>query len=71
MCIRDRTPNEIFKLTEDFDADTLVKTLKEAGFKKLIVTAKHHDGFCIWAVSYTHLDVYKRQSKWGAGNIFI
>ena len=33
----DKTPNEIFKLTEDFDADTLVKTLKEAGFKKLIV----------------------------------
>ena len=27
----DKTPNEIFKLTEDFDADTLVKTLKEAG----------------------------------------
>ena len=25
----DKTPNEIFKLTEDFDADTLVKTLKE------------------------------------------
>lgn len=53
----DKSPNEIFKLTEDFDADTLVKTLKEAGFEKLIVTAKHHDGFCIWASDETAYDV--------------
>ena len=53
----DKTPNEIFKLTKDFDADTLVKSIKDAGFKKLIVTAKHHDGFCIWASDYTKYDV--------------
>ena len=52
-----KQPNEIFKLTENFDAETLVKTLKEAGFKKLIVTAKHHDGFCIWASGATEYDV--------------
>ena len=53
----DKTPNEIFKLTKDFDAETLVSAIKEAGFHKLIVTAKHHDGFCIWASDYTEYDV--------------
>lgn len=48
-----KTPDEIFKLEQDFDADKYVKALKDAGFKKLIVTAKHHDGFCIWASDHT------------------
>ena len=52
-----KKPSEIFKLKEDFDAETLVNTLKEAGFKKLIVTAKHHDGFCIWDSKHTEYDV--------------
>ena len=53
----DKAPSEIFTLKQDFDAETLVKTLKDAGFKKLIVTAKHHDGFCIWDSEYTKYDV--------------
>ena len=53
----DRAPSEIFTLTEDFDAETFVSTLKEAGFEKLIVTAKHHDGFCIWDSKWTEYDV--------------
>ena len=53
----DKAPSEIFKLKKDFDAETLVNTLKEAGFKKLIVTAKHHDGFCIWDSAHTTYDV--------------
>lgn len=53
----DKKPSEIFTLKQDFDAETLVKTLKDAGFKKLIVTAKHHDGFCIWDSKYTEYDV--------------
>lgn len=52
-----RTPDDIFKLEADFDADTFVKTIKEAGFEKLIVTAKHHDGFCIWNSKHTEYDV--------------
>lgn len=43
-----RTPDDIFKLTEKFDADNLVRTVKEAGFSRIMLTAKHHDGFCLW-----------------------
>lgn len=38
---------------QSFDEETLVRTAKEAGFKKVIVTAKHHDGFCIWRSVHT------------------
>lgn len=46
-----------FSLTTPLDADTYVKALKDAGFQKLIVTAKHHDGFCIWRSAYTDHDL--------------
>lgn len=58
-----RTPDEIFKLEENFDAEQLVKSLKEAGFGTLIVTAKHHDGFCIWDSAYTTYN--SSQSSYG------
>lgn len=64
-----KTPDEIFKLEEEFDEDTFVKTIKDAGFKKLIVTAKHHDGFCIWASEHTEYDVSKTSYKSGNGDI--
>ena len=64
-----REPADIFRLANDFDAETLVKTLQEAGFKKLIVTAKHHDGFCIWASDYTTYDVASTNYKQGNGDI--
>lgn len=65
----DRTPDEIFMLEEDFDAETLVKAFHDAGFKKIIVTAKHHDGFCIWNSAYTEYDVASTSYKGGQGDI--
>ena len=59
----DKKPDEIFKLSQHMDADAYVKALKKAGFTKLIVTAKHHDGFCIWKSAYTDYDSDNTQGK--------
>ena len=64
-----KQPNEIFTLTNDFDADTLVDTLHNAGFKKIIVTAKHHDGFCIWNSEYTDYCIKNTDYKNGKGDV--
>ena len=41
----------------DFDADFIVRTAKEAGMTYLVITAKHHEGFCLWDSQYTDFDV--------------
>ena len=40
-----------------FDANLLVGTAKAAGMKYLVITSKHHDGFCLWESDYTEFDV--------------
>ena len=58
-----KTPKEIFKLTKKFNAEDLVKAVKEAGFSRLILTAKHHDGFCLWSSQYTDYDIASTDYK--------
>jgi len=40
-----------------FNADAIVKTAKDAGMKYLTITARHHDGFCLWPSAYTDFDI--------------
>jgi alpha-L-fucosidase len=54
----------LFNPTE-LNANQWVKTISEAGMKMLLITAKHHDGFCLWPSAYTDHSV--KSSSWLGG----
>ena len=57
-------PEDLFFPT-DLDCRQWVRTARDAGFGGLIITAKHHDGFCLWPNPYSQHTV--AQSKWRDG----
>ncbi len=40
-----------------FDADAWVKMAKQAGMKYIVITSKHHDGFCLWPSEASEYDI--------------
>ncbi len=53
----------------ELDTDQWARTISEAGMKGVVITAKHHDGFCLWPSKYTEHSVKNSPWKNGEGDL--
>ena len=59
---------EVFNPTQ-MNAEQWALAANDAGIKQLILTAKHHDGFCLWPSQYTEYSIKNSPYKNGKGDI--
>lgn len=52
-----------------FDADQWVRACRASGMKLLILTCKHHDGFCLWPSRHTEHSVKNSPFRGGKGDV--
>lgn len=65
----DGTEDPKFFTPGKLDANQWVSIAKEIGFTSIILTAKHHDGFCLWPSKYTSHTLARSRYMNGAGDI--
>ena len=65
----DGTEDEAIFNPTQLDVRQWVRTCKDAGMKMVILTAKHHDGFCLWPSKYTEHSIKNSPYKGGQGDI--
>ena len=53
----------------EMNVEQWMETVKKAGFDLAIITAKHHDGFCLWPSKYTEHSVKNSPYKNGSGDV--
>lgn len=52
-----------------FDADAIASALKDGGMRAVILTCKHHDGFCLWPTRTTAHSVKQSGFRNGRGDV--